>query len=339
MISRSIKSVRLTLAILLAFFVFVVGSLFFISPSKLKSASAAGEIVVEENTIEVPLSMFPASANVAGTTAYYHIAETIYITQRFVLDYSYELEPFRSGSLIISSSSNGELFSFVYANPMALYDHEVDQSLSTTVSAEGTAVSGSVVSCPVLMKFHGTGLGWAYRYNIGLTDNKIVITGVTDQSISFGNFSLTIQFVSSLYTFLTVPNLYTATNPFVIYSPFTQNGAFDQGYDYGFDQGYKNGMQESFQDGYNKGYSDGNLEGFQDGHDEGYNVGLAVGKNSVSGNTLATSVKSFVFSLFDAPVSTFMDVFNFDYDGFNIGALVAFIFSIAIVAGVLKVIL
>ena len=43
-----------------------------------------------------------------------------------------------------------------------------------------------------------------------------------------------------------------------------------------------------------------------------------------------------MFSLFDAPVSTFLNTFNISYDGFDLGALVAFIFTGIVVIAVVR---
>ena len=334
--SKSIKSFRLTLASLLAFFVFVVGSFFFISPFEKKTASAAGEVTIEEQTIEIPLSMFPATMNVAGSVLYLFLSDTIYITQRFVVDYSYELEPFRSGTLTISSQSKGELFNIIYSTPDALNSKMVDESITTTINYVSSGM-GFIQNQSVFLDLSSSGLLWSSLFNIGLLDNTICISGVSDEGR--GTFQLSLSFVSSMVSFYTTPNVYTATDPFVIYSPFKQNGGYNEGYDVGYESGYKNGNADGYGEGYRAAYDIGYDNGFDAGHDEGYNVGLTVGKNSITGDALGTSIKSFVFSLFDAPVSTFMSVFNFEYDGFNIGALVSFLFSLAIVSAVLKVIL
>lgn len=92
------------------------------------------------------------------------------------------------------------------------------------------------------------------------------------------------------------------------------------------------------------GYTESQYEAYGNaqytaGRTEGYNAGLADGINSVSGSDLAQGVKGFVFSLFDAPVNTFMSVFNFSYDGFNIGSLAALVLTAAVVIGVVKILL
>ena len=116
-------------------------------------------------------------------------------------------------------------------------------------------------------------------------------------------------------------------------SIYVSDVQYDAGFRNGYDQG-KEVAQEQIDNAFNSGYD----KGYGEGEDFGFQTGKTVGMNSVSGDTLAKSVKAFAFSLFDAPVNTFMGVFNFEYDGFDIGALVSFIFSIVIVAGILKVV-
>ena len=77
--------------------------------------------------------------------------------------------------------------------------------------------------------------------------------------------------------------------------------------------------------------------GYQRGKIDGFDEGYATATNSLSGSDLAQGVKGFVFSLFDAPVNTFMSVFNFSYDGFNFGSLAALILTAAVVVGVVKI--
>ncbi len=111
-------------------------------------------------------------------------------------------------------------------------------------------------------------------------------------------------------------------------------------YTLGYQSGYNDGHSVGRTDGYSEGFDAGNVVGDEKGYLRGYDKGRAdaYDKQAASG-TVASSVRSFVFSLFDAPIDTFMSVFNFEVDGFNIGALVTFIISIALIAFVLKLIL
>ena len=115
---------------------------------------------------------------------------------------------------------------------------------------------------------------------------------------------------------------------------FSTKSGFSAGYTLGYDEGLKTG-QGNLDSTYNKGFS----EGQQVGYDKGFEIGIQTGQSSVSSDALSNSVRSFVFSLFDAPVSTFTSAFNFEYDGFSIGVLVSFIFTVVVVSGVLRLVL
>ncbi len=74
-----------------------------------------------------------------------------------------------------------------------------------------------------------------------------------------------------------------------------------------------------------------------DFYGKGYNAGYAAAfdKQAESGS-LADGIRSFLYSLFDAPVDTFMSVVNFEIDGFDLGGLVAFILTLFILAFIIK---
>ena len=110
----------------------------------------------------------------------------------------------------------------------------------------------------------------------------------------------------------------------------------EQNYNYGYDLGYNSGYETGSRDGYNSGYETGENSGFSKGEETGYNKGFSDAMNKISDNDLSNSVRGFVFSLFDAPVSTFLNTFNLSYDGFDLGALVAFIFTGIVVIAVVR---
>ena len=104
--------------------------------------------------------------------------------------------------------------------------------------------------------------------------------------------------------------------------------------------GYLNGYDNGYNDGFYNGHTDGVLDGRKEGFDNGYNEGYSKGKtdafSQLSDEPLSNSIRGFVFSLFDAPVSSFLSAFNLSYDGFDIGALVAFIFTGIVVIAVVR---
>lgn len=98
----------------------------------------------------------------------------------------------------------------------------------------------------------------------------------------------------------------------------------------------------SEKDYYDNGYDNGYTEGKKFGYDSGYTKGYAMGKSDamsqMSDSDLPSSVRSFVFSLFDAPVTSFLSAFNLSYDGFDLGSLVAFIFTAIVIVGVIRLV-
>ena len=104
----------------------------------------------------------------------------------------------------------------------------------------------------------------------------------------------------------------------------------------GFLNGYDNGYNEGFSSGHTNGVLDGRQEGYDNGYGEGYTKGKTDALSQLSDEPLSQSIRGFVFSLFDAPVSTFLNTFNISYDGFDLGALVAFIFTGIVVIAVVR---
>lgn len=104
----------------------------------------------------------------------------------------------------------------------------------------------------------------------------------------------------------------------------------------GFLNGYDNGYNDGFSSGHTNGVLDGRQEGYGNGYDEGYSKGKTDALSQLSDEPLSQSIRGFVFSLFDAPVSTFLNTFNISYDGFDLGALVAFIFTGIVVIAVVR---
>ena len=98
----------------------------------------------------------------------------------------------------------------------------------------------------------------------------------------------------------------------------------------------------SEKDYYDNGYDNGYTEGKKFGYDSGYTKGYAMGKSDamsqMSDSDLPSSVRSFVFSLFDAPVTSFLSAFNLTNDGFDLGSLVAFIFTAIVIVGVIRLV-
>ena len=96
--------------------------------------------------------------------------------------------------------------------------------------------------------------------------------------------------------------------------------------------------KDYYDNGYDNGYSEGQKFGYDSGYTKGYAMGKSDAMSQMSDSDLPSSVPSFVFSLFDAPVSSFLSAFNLSYDGFDLGSLVAFIFTAIVIVGVIRLV-
>lgn len=95
------------------------------------------------------------------------------------------------------------------------------------------------------------------------------------------------------------------------------------------------GAVGAFDDGYNKGeqvgYTDGKKVGYQQGYNAGFNAGAAEGSNY--------SFMSLLGAVFDAPISAFRGLLNFEVLGVNMSAFVTAMLSLCVVFVLLKLIL
>lgn len=96
--------------------------------------------------------------------------------------------------------------------------------------------------------------------------------------------------------------------------------------------------QDFYDNGYEIGYDDGYKLGFDGGHRKGYAEGINDANAKLDDSSLTGSVTSFVFSLFDAPIDSFMGAMNLQYDGFNLGDLLSFIFTILLIVGIFRLV-
>lgn len=96
--------------------------------------------------------------------------------------------------------------------------------------------------------------------------------------------------------------------------------------------------KDYYDNGYDNGYSEGQKFGYDSGYTKGYAMGKSDAMSQMSDSDLPSSVRSFVFSLFDAPVTSFLSAFNLSYDGFDLGSLVAFIFTAIVIVGVIRLV-
>lgn len=121
--------------------------------------------------------------------------------------------------------------------------------------------------------------------------------------------------------------------------------SYDTGYESGYLEGESDGYEEGradgilvgsengFNSGYDIGFDEGDAEGFQRGYDKGKKDGESLSNAA----ELTDATKGFLFALFDAPVNTFLNVFDFTWNGFDFLGLIRLILSLLVISGVVKV--
>ena len=113
---------------------------------------------------------------------------------------------------------------------------------------------------------------------------------------------------------------------------------YDEAYQQGYDDGYYDGLDtdngESYDNGYKSGYYDGNNDGFIKGYDKGYDIGIINGQKN--GEKVNANFGEMILNVLDAPRQALSNILNFDFLGVNIGNLVFFLISTALVVFVIK---
>lgn len=102
------------------------------------------------------------------------------------------------------------------------------------------------------------------------------------------------------------------------------SGYYDLGYKDGYNNGYNQGIQDGKENALDIGYQEGYRDGKIDGYDEGYDEALGEDITTRGFWGLLNSIMSY-------PVNMIKSVFNFEFMGINISALITFIISIVIV--------
>lgn len=113
-------------------------------------------------------------------------------------------------------------------------------------------------------------------------------------------------------------------------------GIYTEGYNSGYTEGYAQGKNDGLKEVNDGEFLKGYASGEKAGYDRGYSEGYAKALNGVDGNSLAATVRNFVYTLFDAPVSTFLSFVNFEIDGFNVVDIATFLFTIAVVIALIR---
>lgn len=129
---------------------------------------------------------------------------------------------------------------------------------------------------------------------------------------------------------------------------FIENSGFYEGYKQGYTDGgndaglYDKGYDTGYGNGYSVGYSEGagstNSEKYDAGYNKGYSVGFTEGKLSVDPDSLSNSIRTFIFSLFDAPFAVIEPFIELDVLGIDLGGIFSLILLVGLVSFVFKVI-
>lgn len=99
--------------------------------------------------------------------------------------------------------------------------------------------------------------------------------------------------------------------------------------------GYLNGALSAYDNGYESGYD----IGYTDGSKKGYNSGYNAGHNDGVSDANTYSFLGLIGAVFDAPISAFRGLLNFDVLGVNMSAFVTAMLSLCVVFVLLKLIL
>lgn len=100
---------------------------------------------------------------------------------------------------------------------------------------------------------------------------------------------------------------------------------------------YNAGFDSGYQTGYDKGALDGNQTGFNQGYSEGSSVGYNKGYSAGINDSNQYTFMSLIGAVFDAPISAFRGLFNFEILGVNMTAFVSSLFALAVIVVIIKI--
>lgn len=101
--------------------------------------------------------------------------------------------------------------------------------------------------------------------------------------------------------------------------------------------------ESTYTNGYNAGVSDGQKEGYETARKELYqptfDAGYLKGYNEAVEQLDKFNFRTFIEAVIFAPIDAFLEIFNFDFLGFNMRAFVASVLTLVIVTAVVLIIL
>ena len=113
---------------------------------------------------------------------------------------------------------------------------------------------------------------------------------------------------------------------------FDGNAGYNKGYSAGFEEG-KMSVNEYYESVLSEVYQSGYAEGKSDGFGIGKAEGLRIGVESTS---LNDSIKTFIYSVFEAPIYVLEGLFSLDFVGFDLSGVIRALVSLFVVAFVIN---
>lgn len=99
----------------------------------------------------------------------------------------------------------------------------------------------------------------------------------------------------------------------------------------------------TFSNGYNRGFADGQRDGYQTGKNDtyqpAYNKGYNAGYQKAMTDSNTFTFRGFLDAVIFAPIDACLQIFDFDFLGFNMRGFVAAVLTLVIIGGVVLVIL
>lgn len=155
-----------------------------------------------------------------------------------------------------------------------------------------------------------------YNYKIGSSEYYVFLNKESAINMQYGD--------SGWFTWL-------ANNTTFDFQQPVGNLDYKNGYSNGFVDGEDSGFAKGEEFGFNSGYSEGSSVGYNTGYNAGYNAGAVEGANY--------SFMTLLGAVFDAPISAFRGLLNFEVLGINMSAFVTAMLSLCVVFVLLKLIL
>ena len=122
------------------------------------------------------------------------------------------------------------------------------------------------------------------------------------------------------------------------FSIYENDSKYLAGYADGYNAGNEDGIITGKVEGHRSGFEEGLKSSDNKGYKDGYASGFSDGKLSVDPNSLSNSIRTFIFSLFDAPFAVIEPFIELDVLGIDLGGIFSLILLVGLVSFIFKVI-